>query len=286
MVGTSLFGAVHGGQTAPPTGLIALDFDGTIVDRSGIVSVRTAEVLAVAARRGWAVVGATGRPQSLCVGVLEQLPAMRFLVASNGAEVFRVGESDPEFSRDIAAADATAAIDAIRARWPSARFCLGCVDGTQVWEPGFESAVPLAPVGEPIDDVGDAISGPVRTIIVFGEPVTGLGPNATAALDAVVVSAASLLGAADSGLGLPEIRRRDVSKASALEELRHRLAVSPEATIAFGDGLNDHEMLRWAQRGVAMAGADAATLMLADDVTGSVQTDGVADWLERHLLAA
>ena len=51
--------------------------------------------------------------------------------------------------------------------------------------------------------------------------------------------------------------------------------------VAFGDGLNDHEMLTWAGHGVAMGNADDATKAIAAEVTSSNDDDGVASVVER-----
>jgi HAD superfamily hydrolase (TIGR01484 family) len=74
-----------------------------------------------------------------------------------------------------------------------------------------------------------------------------------------------------------------VSKASGLESVCARLGLTAADVLAVGDGLNDLEMLRWAGRGVAMGGSPPQVLDAADDVTGSVHEDGVADEIERWL---
>ena len=53
--------------------------------------------------------------------------------------------------------------------------------------------------------------------------------------------------------------------------------------LAVGDGFNDVEMLRWAGRGVAMGQAPDELIAVADDVTGSVEDDGLAAELSRWL---
>jgi len=53
--------------------------------------------------------------------------------------------------------------------------------------------------------------------------------------------------------------------------------------VAVGDGRNDIEMLRWAARGVAMGNAPAEVQAVADEVTGPVGADGLADVLESLL---
>ena len=65
-----------------------------------------------------------------------------------------------------------------------------------------------------------------------------------------------------------------VNKATALAEVAAGFGVSAEDVLAFGDGRNDIEMLRWAGRGVAMGDAPDEVKTAADAVTGpSTRTD-------------
>jgi hydroxymethylpyrimidine pyrophosphatase-like HAD family hydrolase len=74
-----------------------------------------------------------------------------------------------------------------------------------------------------------------------------------------------------------------VSKASGLDSVCARLGLGADDVLAVGDGLNDLEMLRWAGRGVAMGGSPPQVIEAADDVTGSVYEDGLADEIDRWL---
>ena len=58
-----------------------------------------------------------------------------------------------------------------------------------------------------------------------------------------------------------------------VELIRHTL--SPEETIAFGDGGNDISMLRFAGIGVAMGNAEDDVKASADYVTAGVDDDGI-----------
>lgn len=77
-----------------------------------------------------------------------------------------------------------------------------------------------------------------------------------------------------------DINPEGVSKGSALEQLRRQLGVQPGDTVAVGDQRNDLEMLRWAARGVAMGNAPDEVKAAADEVTGDVLEDGLADVLD------
>jgi hydroxymethylpyrimidine pyrophosphatase-like HAD family hydrolase len=78
-----------------------------------------------------------------------------------------------------------------------------------------------------------------------------------------------------------DIAPEGVSKASALAEVAATLGVAREEVLAIGDGRNDIEMLGWAGRGVAMGQAPLEVQEAADDVTETVDNDGVAVELGR-----
>ena len=67
-----------------------------------------------------------------------------------------------------------------------------------------------------------------------------------------------------------------VSKASGLQIVCDELGGDAADVLAIGDGRNDIEMLRWAGRGVAMGQSIHEARAVADDVTATVNDDGVA----------
>lgn len=60
--------------------------------------------------------------------------------------------------------------------------------------------------------------------------------------------------------------------------------IAPEEIMAFGDGENDMDMLRFAGVGVAMGNAPDSVKACADYVTGSVDCDGIFSALRRYSL--
>jgi hydroxymethylpyrimidine pyrophosphatase-like HAD family hydrolase len=81
--------------------------------------------------------------------------------------------------------------------------------------------------------------------------------------------------------GLLEISATGVSKATGLASLAEEHGIGAADVVAFGDMPNDLPMLAWAGRGIAVANAHAEVLALADEVTGSVEDDGVAAYLSQ-----
>ncbi|MBQ8704352.1 MAG: Cof-type HAD-IIB family hydrolase [Bacteroidales bacterium] len=65
------------------------------------------------------------------------------------------------------------------------------------------------------------------------------------------------------------------SKAAGMEALCSHFGIRQEETLAFGDGANDLEMLRWAGIGVAMGNAEQIVKEAADLVTTTVDDEGI-----------
>ncbi|GGF88019.1 phosphatase [Paenibacillus albidus] len=71
------------------------------------------------------------------------------------------------------------------------------------------------------------------------------------------------------------------SKAVGIESMLARLNISPSEAVAFGDGLNDMEMLEHVGLGIAMGNSHPELLPYADYVTASVDEGGIRQGL-RH----
>jgi len=77
-----------------------------------------------------------------------------------------------------------------------------------------------------------------------------------------------------------EFLGQDVNKGTALRVLCEQIGIASESVIAFGDNMNDFEMLQTAGIGVAMATGPAALQETADRVISDM-----AGFLRKHLLA-
>ena len=80
-----------------------------------------------------------------------------------------------------------------------------------------------------------------------------------------------------------EILHPEGGKHRALEWLCGHLDVGRMQTVAFGNGYNDVDMLRWAGLGVAVGGAVPKALAVADRVAPPLEEDGAAQVLEELL---
>ncbi|MGE5708251.1 MAG: HAD-IIB family hydrolase, partial [Bacteroidota bacterium] len=77
-----------------------------------------------------------------------------------------------------------------------------------------------------------------------------------------------------------ELAPLGISKGEALAFLAESLGVAREEVVAFGDGMNDAEMLTYAGLGVAMGNAADGLKKFADRVAPSIHEEGLAQVLE------
>jgi len=262
--------------------LVALDIDGTLLGYDGSVTDAVREALAEVRAAGAEVVLATGRG---VVGVLHACEPLAFgsgwAVGSNGAVTARIDPELPDGFEvvEMITFDPEPAVRVLAAELPEALFAVEDLGRGFLVSGEF-------PDGE--------LSGTQR--------VVGLDELVSAPATRVVLRAPERAPADFHALvervGLHEVTYAigwsawmdltpaGVTKASALESLRRRLGVQPFATVAVGDGHNDLEMLRWAARGVAMGHASDVVREAADEVTGTIEDDGVVDVLRSLLRAA
>lgn len=141
----------------------------------------------------------------------------------------------------------------------------------------------------PPEAVGDleriivATAGSRRDVqkVIFMAPqdrIDQIRPEVEAALS----SRASLTTALS---GMLEVLPLGASKGAGVEWLLGELGHDPKHLMALGDGENDIEMLELAALGVAMGNAGGRVKAAARAVVASNDEDGVAEAIERHVLA-
>lgn len=82
-----------------------------------------------------------------------------------------------------------------------------------------------------------------------------------------------------------EVHSTEASKGHGLKFLAQHYGIPQAETIAVGDSGNDSSMIAWAGLGVAMANALPEVFEAADLVAPAVTEDGLADVIERYILA-
>jgi Cof subfamily protein (haloacid dehalogenase superfamily) len=258
--------------------LVALDIDGTLFANSpgtGQVDESISPAVVQAVRRaydaGAHVVLATGRSTFGITPVWDLLGlppngASVLAVASNGSVTFRY---PPVEVRSATTFDAGDIVRMLMEHVPNAAVAVEDIGvGYRLNRPFPEGEI----TGEMrLESLEDLIAEPVTRVIIRD-------PHSS---EEEFLELAEKLGLQGTNYFIGwtawlDIAPEGVTKASALADVADELGVARHEVLAIGDGRNDIEMLRWAGRGVAMGQSPLEVQEAADDVTETVDNDGVA----------
>ncbi len=271
--------------------LLALDMDGTLLDRGGEVHPTTARAVRAAVAAGKHVVLASGRAPRHMVDVHRQLELDTPIVAFNGALVYDAGRQevihhepiDLDVVRRIAQMlkehDPTINLhvetqEGLVDRWSVEAVDERLLDSIMRWK--VEPPHSVGEIQQLLADEATRVSklwfyAPVDTMAAIKCSMTTEFADriATLAFDDVTLTILS------SG----------VSKAAAVAWVAERYGVSRAEVMAIGDDLNDVPMLGWAGLGIAMGNAKPAARAVAREITGANTEHGVAQAIYRWALA-
>lgn len=267
---------------------VFLDVDGTYAHH-GEVPPGHERVVRAARANGHRVLLCTGRPKSM---LPDQIRAAGFdgIVASAGGYVEVDGEvlRDQRFPAELAvhaievldrhcAAYLLEAPEALYGR-PGVDRRLGeLLDGHFGRGRGADGAASPLEILKALETPDDLAACSFAKITYFGAaiPWPELGAELGGQLGILPSSIAAM------GESAGEIYLRGVHKALGIEAVTAHLGVPREDVIAFGDGLNDLEMLEHAGTGVAIEGADPRVLAVADLVVAGPQVEGLVEGFAR-----
>jgi Cof subfamily protein (haloacid dehalogenase superfamily) len=265
--------------------LLALDLDGTVLTPDLQISERTRGAVGAVQARGVLVILATGRMYRSTLRYALTLDLPGPLVCYQGGYIREMPAADGSpgellMHRQMPAEAARTAVTWSRQRGLDPHINIGdrlLVGRGPDDSPDYERMAGVGP--EYVSDLLDAIDGPVTKVLAVGPPglPRGLLEASRRAFDGrleVTVSHPEYL----------EFMPLGVTKASGVAFVAERSGVPMSAVMAIGDQSNDLEMLRDVGLGVAMGDAPSEVKAAADEVTGSVDDDGVAEAIERHIL--
>jgi hypothetical protein len=276
-----------------PFKLIALDVDGTLLRSDGTISARTRAALSSAIQNGLTLTLATGRRKRSAQPIQALLDLPHYLVASQGAVVYDRDEIVAH--AHLPRAGARIALEHVLALGMSAVMFANAHEAETIWITGAWQTNRRLEVytkrhGDLIRELADLQSAaldhdPIE-IVVFDEmerleQLHGrLLPFERDHLFRVIFSRYQFTAG-----GAVEVVGPGTSKAAALDALCSHLGHSQADVIAFGDNVNDVEMLEAAGLGVCMANGTDDARSAADRLTLSNDEDGIAVVLEELGLA-
>lgn len=261
-------------NATPPFKMVALDVDGTLVDGSNTMSRDAYDAVHAAAAAGAEIVIATGRSMPGVFDVLRKLELTQGVaVSSNGAVVFGFDGVDWELLH-VVTFDAREVVRRIIERIPDAIVAVEEIGvGYRVNQDFPDGEINGKMTVQTIDEL---VNEPVTRVIIRSPE------HSTEEFNSIVrdigLTGTNYFIGYSAWLDLAPL---DVSKASGLSYLTRMRGLGPEDVLAIGDGHNDHEMLKWAGRGVAMGHAPDSVKAVSDAVTGSIGDDGAVVELNR-----
>ncbi len=274
---------------APRYRMLALDVDGTLLDRSGTLLPSTAAAVARAAEAGIRPILCTGRRYRRAMPVAEQLGINAPIVCNSGAIVKNPADHRTLWRADLDPATAATLIDLFQAhrqpivsytdRDPALADFLVCPRHTNPYLVDY-----VDQNSGHSEYAADWTAEPLFHVCAVGplDPMRGFQGTILAALaDRVRVFVQR--GARYMGV-MCEVIRRDAGKWSAVLHVAEQWGIAPDEICAVGDDVNDLTMIEGAGLGVAMGHAPPEVLAVADHVTGDHDHDGVAMLVEQVLL--
>lgn len=266
--------------------LVAIDMDGTLLNREKQIPSDNIRAIRQAAQAGVKIVLCTGRMQSGVLPYFEQLDFAgrdEYAILNNGCSTYRT--ADWQLSSHVElTAEELQYLATLLEKYPN--IALTCTD-----KQGYTVVADQVPELVAYDaslvftkahalNLEEAIARqPVFQVMLLGD---------SADLDTFQEAEGLLLSqhfsVVRSQSYILEILPQGVSKASALANLAKELGLSADEVMALGDADNDLEMIRYAGLGVAMGNANEKVKAEADAITGTCDEAGVAQALDQYVL--
>ena len=262
---------------------IVCDIDGTIIPlgstgyEASVCTERTVRAVESATARGWRFSIATGRMRSAALRVHEQIGANGDLICYQGAMIVD-GQSLEVLTHERIEPDiASAAIEYFMTQGLEIRVYV-------------DDAIWVSPAGNQSDYVASRPSAEHKLTtdplaLAQLRPTTIVGIDRPALVVSHVEAVEKLLG--ESALvtrslaHFCEVGSPRAGKVKALEWVSEYRGLDRRRTVAFGDGMGDVEMLKWAGLGVAVGTDIPEVLSASDESVAGPLCDGVAQKIEQ-----
>ena len=274
--------------------ILALDVDGTLLDRAGNLRPRTIEAVQRAARAGIRPVLCTGRRYRRALPIARRLDLDSPLVCNSGALVKESQGHQTLWRADLDRGVLANVLAVFRAfDEPALSFCDRSpeendflVDQPATGRPLFDDYLDQNREHLEVDPQWlDHLTGPHYHLCAIGDRSAMLRLE-EAVLGRMADKVRTFVQKSPRYAGtMCEILRHDASKWSALLHLANLWDIDPQEICAVGDDSNDVPMLEGAGLGVAMGHSDERVRASANLVTGSDDEDGVAMLIDNVLLA-
>ncbi|MDN0073636.1 HAD family hydrolase [Crenobacter sp. SG2303] len=257
---------------------IASDLDGTLLDTRHSINPFTADTLRAAAERNIHLIIATGRHQLDVYRLTAGLDLPFHLITSNGARV-HAHDGTLLYAADVPAPLVRSLIQPEFAQGTLLSLYLDS-GALRCINQGYDHPRRVAELGE-VDEHLSRHHGEGVAKIMYTAPPARL----TEIEHAIAERFAGQVSLTYSQPDYLEVMALGVSKGQALRRLAEALGIALEDCAAFGDGLNDYEMLQAVGHPYRMANASPRlTALLPDTAEAGYHGDAGVAWQVRQAL--
>ncbi|MCK5130240.1 MAG: HAD family phosphatase [Clostridiales bacterium] len=261
--------------------LVLLDLDDTLLDSNGVITKRITEALKLLHEKGILVAIASGRMHGSLLKYINKLNINTPIISYNGALIRNHKTNEVLYHKPIPI--------------EIAKEVLVFAEKNNVYiqyytedEYFFEQHCDISNEYFKSTDIkGIAVGENLVNQICYPPPkllIITNGDTDPSLLSKLKSSFGDALEITRSKDHYIEVMNKNVNKGIALEKLCTILDIPIEYSIAFGDGLNDLELIRSAHVGVAVDSGNSELKKAADYICESPDDDGPAKFIEKYII--
>lgn len=257
--------------------LIASDMDGTLLDENGQVPPETFGLILALREHGVRFVASSGRRYDRLCDFFSPVKDRMDFVASNGAQVFADGV---QIDREVYSHLAIRRLAKTVAMFPNMHLAL--FDRTKSYLLDDEDKF-VREVDKDLPNVERIYELPSPQVSIIKASIFCDDGNVMDNAYVLQRELGGLFTFAPSGSSYIDVMQPGISKASGIAQVMEYHGVDASEVMAFGDAMNDYEIIRFVGTGCAMANGRPALRAVADRVIGSNVEHAVQSEMRRVL---
>ena len=262
--------------------LVVCDLDGSLLNNSGKISNYTKEILHKIDKIGHKVVIATGRPFSGAINIYNSLEIKNILITDNGGSIHHPHDKNFTTIQHFIPKKITHKLFLETKKFLNSAFYS---DEKNVYaykydprlQMFFSSLDQRKVIDKPFNEFDTEATG-----IIYLVKTDFIESFEKYMIESWKNILSFRMWGKDKKHAIYEIYLSHISKASAIDFTRKKYNILKENTIAFGDGINDFEMIKYSNPGVAMKNGIIELKLSADQITEyNNDENGIAIFLEK-----
>jgi len=257
--------------------LIASDMDGTLLDENGQVPPETFDLILALRECGVRFVASSGRRYDRLCDFFSPVKDRMDFVASNGAQVFADGV---QIDREVYSHLAIRRLAKTVAMFPNMHLAL--FDRTKSYLLDDEDKF-VREVDKDLPNVERIYELPSPQVSIIKASIFCDDGNVMDNAYVLQRELGGLFTFAPSGSSYIDAMQPGISKASGIAQVMEHHGIDASEVMAFGDAMNDYEIIRFVGTGCAMANGRPALRAVADRVIGSNVEHAVQSEMRRVL---